>query len=188
VLSGPEKQSIPTSFYIDCTLKGLFEMQGIHRWISDESAQDAFQRELESYRRARHVVVMAQRVRDSLVNDYRLPPDKVHCVLAGANVPDDILKKRIDDRGPLCKSECYTNDRPLRLGEVELDLATRRVTRAGWEVHLTPTEWDLTKLFVTHPDKLLTERMILEAIWGGGYGAQAHFISLCTLELDIMFE
>src|ERR1700731_1436435 len=35
----------------------------------------------------------------------------------------------------------------IRLGDIEVDLERRRVTSAGQPVHLTPTEWDLMKLF-----------------------------------------
>jgi two-component system KDP operon response regulator KdpE len=61
-----------------------------------------------------------------------------------------------------------------RFGDLELDLERRRVRSAGAEVHLTPTEWDLLKLFASHPDKVLTDRMITDAIWGASYPAQAH--------------
>jgi two-component system KDP operon response regulator KdpE len=62
----------------------------------------------------------------------------------------------------------------IRLGDVEVDLDRRRVAVDGVEVHLTPTEWDLVKLFAEHPDKVLTDRMITEAVWGASYAAQAH--------------
>ncbi|MBV9174266.1 MAG: response regulator transcription factor [Chloroflexi bacterium] len=57
---------------------------------------------------------------------------------------------------------------------LEVDLEHRRVTSDGAEVHLTPTEWDLLKLLISHPDKVLTDRMITEAVWGASYYTQAH--------------
>jgi two-component system KDP operon response regulator KdpE len=62
----------------------------------------------------------------------------------------------------------------IRLGELEVDLDRRKVEVGGVDVHLTPTEWDLIKLFAAHPDKVLTDRMITEAVWGASYAAQAH--------------
>jgi two-component system KDP operon response regulator KdpE len=62
----------------------------------------------------------------------------------------------------------------IRLGELEIDLDRRRVAVDGTDIHLTPTEWDLVKLFATHPDKVLTDRMITDAVWGASYAAQAH--------------
>jgi two-component system KDP operon response regulator KdpE len=62
----------------------------------------------------------------------------------------------------------------VRLGDLEVDLDRRQVTVLGSVVRLTPTEWDLLKLFTAHPDKVLTDRMITEAVWGASYAAQAH--------------
>jgi two-component system, OmpR family, KDP operon response regulator KdpE len=76
----------------------------------------------------------------------------------------------------------------VRVGDIAVNLERRRVEVDGHEVHLTPTEWDLTKMFVTHPDKVLTERMILEAIWGGGYRAQAHSLHVYIARLRKKLE
>jgi two-component system KDP operon response regulator KdpE len=62
----------------------------------------------------------------------------------------------------------------IRFGEIEVDLEQRRLTVSGEDVHLTPTEWDLVKLFVENPDKILTDRAIMRAVWGATYRAQAH--------------
>jgi two-component system KDP operon response regulator KdpE len=62
----------------------------------------------------------------------------------------------------------------IRLGEIEVDLDRRRLTVLGSDIRLTPTEWDLVKLFTAHPDQVLTDRMITEAVWGASYAAQAH--------------
>jgi two-component system KDP operon response regulator KdpE len=62
----------------------------------------------------------------------------------------------------------------IRFSDLEVDLERRRVMSAGIEVHLTPTEWDLIKLFVSHPDKVITDRAITDSIWGASYRAQAH--------------
>jgi two-component system KDP operon response regulator KdpE len=65
-------------------------------------------------------------------------------------------------------------DAVIKLGELEVNLERRRITANGVDVHLTPTEWDLVKLFATNPDKVLTDRMILESVWGAAFQAQAH--------------
>jgi len=62
----------------------------------------------------------------------------------------------------------------VKFGDLEVDMDRRRITVQGEVVHLTPTEWDLIKLFAGHPDKVLTDRMITEAVWGASYAAQAH--------------
>lgn len=61
------------------------------------------------------------------------------------------------------------NDPVVRFGDVEIDFNRRRVTRAGAELHLTPTEYDLLRLFVVNTDRVLTQRHILREVWGPGY-------------------
>jgi two-component system KDP operon response regulator KdpE len=39
----------------------------------------------------------------------------------------------------------------------------------GEEVRLTPTEWRLLELLVRHPGKLISQRQILDQVWGPGY-------------------
>src|SRR5205085_8210481 len=46
------------------------------------------------------------------------------------------------------------------MGDLEVDLERRSVRLAGSEVHLTPTEYELLKAFITHPNKVLTDRML----------------------------
>jgi two-component system KDP operon response regulator KdpE len=52
------------------------------------------------------------------------------------------------------------------LGELTVDLAARRVTKAGAELKLTATEYALLRLFVRHAGRVLTHRHILREVWG----------------------
>ena len=61
-------------------------------------------------------------------------------------------------------------------------------TVAGTDVHLTPTEWDLLKLFAANPDKVLTDRMLTEAVWGSSYPAQAHSLHVYVARLRKKLE
>jgi two-component system KDP operon response regulator KdpE len=54
----------------------------------------------------------------------------------------------------------------FRLHDLEVDLVRRIVTRAGARVHLTPKEYDLLRLLITHAGKVLTHRQLLREIWG----------------------
>jgi two-component system KDP operon response regulator KdpE len=57
----------------------------------------------------------------------------------------------------------------VELGETTIDLAARKVTRAGTEIRLTPTEWHLLEVLVRHPGRLLSQRQLLAEVWGPGY-------------------
>ncbi len=54
----------------------------------------------------------------------------------------------------------------FELGELKVDLALRRVTVGGEEVHLTPTEYKLLTTLVRHAGKVLTHRQLLHEVWG----------------------
>jgi len=62
----------------------------------------------------------------------------------------------------------------LVLGDVEVDLSKKLVTRQGKPVRLTPTEYQLVHAFVTHPGKLLTQRWLLNTVWGRGYDEETN--------------
>ena len=54
----------------------------------------------------------------------------------------------------------------LQLGDVTIDYDRRRVVRGDEEIRLTPKEFDLLTLLMRNPDRVLTHRAILKAIWG----------------------
>ncbi len=56
-------------------------------------------------------------------------------------------------------------------GNVTVDIGRHIVTKNGSEVHLTPTEFDLLRVLVSNPDKVLTHRQLLERVWGS-YAAE----------------
>ncbi len=63
-----------------------------------------------------------------------------------------------------------------RVDGLEVDLEHRRVVAQGNEVQLTPTEYDLLRLLVTHAGKVLTHNQILRQIWGPAYMEQPHLL------------
>jgi DNA-binding response OmpR family regulator len=60
---------------------------------------------------------------------------------------------------------------PIVLGDLEINLAERRVRRAGAEVHLTPTEFDLLVHLANRPRVVLPRERLLAEIWGWGDAA-----------------
>lgn len=59
----------------------------------------------------------------------------------------------------------------LVAGDISVDLQRYLVFRAGQEVHLTPTEFDLLRVLTSEAGKVLTHRQLLERVWGG-YAAE----------------
>jgi len=68
---------------------------------------------------------------------------------------------------------------PVRVGDVLLDPSTRRVTRDGEVVHLTPTEFDLFAFLAAFPNRVFTREELLAEVWGyevvsGGRAVDSH--------------
>jgi two-component system, OmpR family, KDP operon response regulator KdpE len=62
------------------------------------------------------------------------------------------------------------------LGDLSVDLARRAVAVAGQEVTLTPTEYELLRVLVTHAGKVLTHQQLLRQVWGAGYEQEQHLL------------
>lgn len=54
----------------------------------------------------------------------------------------------------------------INFGEVELDLEQLRVTRAGQQVYLTPTEFRLLRYLASRPNRPVSRETLIEAVWG----------------------
>src|SRR6266511_5213423 len=71
----------------------------------------------------------------------------------------------------------------VEVGPATVDLAAKRVTVAGDEVRLTPTEWHLLEVLLRHPGKLLSQRQLLTEVWGPGYTGAAGNLRLYMAQL-----
>lgn len=106
--------------------------------------------------------------------------DKIAALDAGA---DDYLTKPFG-AGELMarlrvalRHAAPTSETPIfRTGALTVDLARRVVTVEGREIQLTPTEYELLKLLVTHAGKVLTHHQLLRQVWGMGYEAESHLL------------
>ncbi len=58
----------------------------------------------------------------------------------------------------------------LQFADLELDPATRIVTRGGDPIELTRTEFSLLELFLLNPRQVLTRSVIFERVWGYDFG------------------
>jgi two-component system KDP operon response regulator KdpE len=62
------------------------------------------------------------------------------------------------------------------LGELRVDLGSRRVLVGDSEIHLTPTEYRLLTTMIKHAGKVATHRQLLKEVWGPSYVEQTQYL------------
>lgn len=72
--------------------------------------------------------------------------------------------------------------------ELEIDFDTRRATVNGTTVRLTPKEFDLLKFLVSHPDKPIPHRKLLQTVWGPDYGDEVEYLRVFVNQLRKKIE
>jgi two-component system KDP operon response regulator KdpE len=73
-------------------------------------------------------------------------------------------------RAALRRAQAQRDDEAvLSVGGIELDQIARRVVIDGQEVHLTPTQYELLRVFINNPDRVLTQRALLVLTFGPAY-------------------
>ncbi|MEM7432365.1 MAG: phosphate regulon transcriptional regulator PhoB [Pseudomonadota bacterium] len=95
--------------------------------------------------------------------------DKVAGLESGA---DDYVTKPFSPRelvariqAVLRRSATAESDR-IEMGVLELDTAGHRLSAAGTEIRLGPTEYRLLHFFMTHPDRVFSRTQLLDRVWG----------------------
>jgi two-component system, OmpR family, KDP operon response regulator KdpE len=71
----------------------------------------------------------------------------------------------------------------VSLGSVVIDLGSRSVTVAGRQVDLTPREYELLKVMLSQPGRLLTRGRLLRAVWGTAYDDEPHYLHVYVSRL-----
>lgn len=76
----------------------------------------------------------------------------------------------------------------IRFGNVEVDLAQRRIRKAGAEIHLTGKEFALLQLLLRHRGKVITHRQLLRELWGEKAEEQTQYLRVHMTHLRQKLE
>jgi two-component system KDP operon response regulator KdpE len=125
----------------------------------------------------------------SAVGDER---EKVRALDAGA---DDYVTKPFGTdellarlRAVLRRSAEVDGSPRVEVGELTIDVADRRVTRAGAEIHLTPIEFEIVRVLAQHEGRLVTHRQLLQSVWGPEYGRETHYLRVHVAHIRAKLE
>lgn len=108
--------------------------------------------------------------------------DKVHALDMGA---DDYVSKPFSINEVLARIRVALRhashfspqvESGITIGPLAVDFAQRLVYVNGQEVKLTPTEYDLLKIFIQHRGKIMTQQMLLTQIWGTNHDTKSHYL------------
>ena len=69
-----------------------------------------------------------------------------------------------------------------------VDLAAKRVIRDGADVRLTPTEWQLLEILVRNRGRLVTQKQLLQDVWGPAYGSESNYLRVYIAQLRRKLE
>ena len=105
---------------------------------------------------------------------------KVAALDAGADdyvtKPFSITELLARVRASLRRHQPVADDPIVETSDFVVDFVARRVTRRGVPVHLTPTEWSIVEYLVRHPGRLVTQRQLLQRVWGPQYENETNYL------------
>jgi two-component system KDP operon response regulator KdpE len=72
--------------------------------------------------------------------------------------------------------------------DFRIDLVTKHVTKDGAEIRLTPTEWHLVEVLVRNPGRLVSQRQLLQEVWGPAYGEESNYLRVFMAQIRRKLE
>ena len=120
--------------------------------------------------------------------------DKVEALDAGADdyvtkpfgMDEFLARLRAAVRRGAAASE--TDQPVVETSSFTVDLAAKKVTRGGQEIHLTPTEWGMLEMLVRNRGKLVGREELLKEVWGPAYAKETHYLRVYLAQLRRKLE
>lgn len=72
--------------------------------------------------------------------------------------------------------------------DFRVDLSAKRVSGSDVDVRLTPTEWHLVEILIRHPGKLISQRQLLQEVWGPQYQDETNYLRVYMAQIRRKLE
>ncbi|MGW0835579.1 response regulator [Streptomyces prunicolor] len=69
-----------------------------------------------------------------------------------------------------------------------IDLLAKRATRGGHDIRLTPTEWHLLEILISNPGRLVTQKYLLQEVWGVSQSNKTNYLRVYMAQLRRKLE
>ncbi|WP_030730338.1 response regulator [Streptomyces sp. NRRL F-2890] len=79
-------------------------------------------------------------------------------------------------------------DTVIHTADFTVDLAARKIHREGRDIRLTPTEWHLLEVLIRHSGRLVSQRQLLQEVWGPAYGTETNYLRVYMAQLRRKLE
>ncbi|MFE7274505.1 response regulator [Streptomyces sp. NPDC057623] len=76
----------------------------------------------------------------------------------------------------------------VETADFSIDLLAKRVVRGGRDVRLTPTEWHLLEILVVNPGRLITQKHLLQEVWGVSQSSKTNYLRVYMAQLRRKLE
>ena len=118
--------------------------------------------------------------------------EKIAALDAGA---DDFVTKPfgMDEllarlRAALRRAAPAEEEATVETEDFTVDLAAKRVTTSTGEIRLTPTEWHIVEVLVRNRGKLVSQRQLLQEVWGSQYEKETNYLRVYLAQIRRKLE
>jgi two-component system OmpR family response regulator len=168
-------------------------------WMADSSAYDVVTLDaslpgIDGFEVCRRLRDMRIRTPILMLTSLDAVEDRIAGLDAGA---DDYLVKPFDFGELMARLRALVRRGPvergtvLRAAGIELDPATRRVSRGGRDIRLSAKQFQVLEVFMRNPDRVLSRYQLLEGAWEGTYEHRSNvidvYVSYLRAKLDRPF-
>ncbi|MEW2634248.1 response regulator [Streptomyces sp. NPDC048389] len=94
-------------------------------------------------------------------------------------------------RAAVRRAEPVGGEQEVSVVETEgftVDLVAKKVHREGRDVRLTPTEWHLLEVLVCNTGRLVSQKQLLQEVWGPSYGTETNYLRVYMAQLRRKLE